>query len=225
MDHKKGDSVAAPKTFVHLLSPAAFLLALISFLSMTLDYAHFEIGALGTVDYTYSGASAIGNSTPSVDLAGALADDSNGPGDFGESAATWPSANVSVFAILLLLLLLGGAGATFLRRGRARDLAPLIAASVATITLIVTEGAARSNLIDQITDQVVNSGRSLTDSPSDAMHTGAGFWLTLILLIALTAGQLIANIRANRFRTTPPRRLPPSWDGDRPAGPSSTTPR
>lgn len=185
---------------VRLLSPVIFGLALIVFLTMTLEYVHFDMGAAGAVNYTYSGAGAVGNGTPSLDLSGALADDPSGPGALAESGDEWPSLNVSVFATLVLLLLLAGAGMALLGRGRVRDLGPLIAAAVATITLIVTEGAASSNLIDQITDLVVDSGRSLTSSPSDALRTGAGFWLTLILLLGLTAGHLVANIRANRFR-------------------------
>lgn len=189
-----------PPAAIRLLSPVTFGLALIAFLTMTFEYVHFDMGAAGAVDYTYSGADAVGNGTPSLDLSGTLADDPSGPGALAESGAEWPSLNASVFAALVLLLLLAGAGTAFLGRGRARDLGPLIAAAAATITLIVTEGAASSNLIDQITDLIVDSGRSMTSSPSDALRTGASFWLTLVLLLGLTAGHLIANIRANRFR-------------------------
>jgi len=181
-----------------LLSPAGFVLVLLLFL---LPFVGISCSApdVGAMDAELSGFDLVTNADPTFETDSPVAD------MVAADQAEMPTTDVTVPAVLVLVLLVAGAGATLLPRPRTRLLAAGALAALATAVLVLTQLFAESNLVAN----TLANARILQESVpqdlapvanetflADAVDSRIGFWLSLVALVLVSAGNLVAWARS-----------------------------
>ncbi len=182
-----------------LLSPAGFVLAGLLFLFPFVGVS-CSAPEIGSLDASYTGFDLVVEGDPEFDTDSPIADQVAAP------AVEMPTPGVPFLAGAVLVTLVLGAGCALPARPVVRSAAAGGAAALAAILLVVTEIAARSGLVDSIAD----SARVLQETTpqnldpvtgedflAGAVGTRAGFWILLVVLIVLTAGNLFATRRSH----------------------------
>jgi hypothetical protein len=176
---------AVPKGRSRLVSPAGLGLVLLLFLFLPFLSVSCEVPTTGTIGADYTGAQLATGATPEVEIPAGLEDmaDEIPPVDPG----------VQVLTIIVAIVLAIGVALPFLprlgTRLRVRMFGGAAIALLAGILMIVVQSVARSNLTTQLTDYAEGLSAETVpgvDRISDQLiHTGVGFWLSLVVLIAV----------------------------------------
>lgn len=186
------------------MSPAGFVLVALLFL---LPFVGVSCSTedLGSMDAQFTGFDLVTDADPTWETDSPLAD------VVASDQGGIPTTGVTAPAVLVLVLLAGGATAALLPRPRARALTAAAAAALAAVLLVVTQLLAESNLAEEIVDNAAileqSTGFSLEPVTgeaflSDAIGARIGFWLCLGTLVLVAAGNLLASARiTGRFTT------------------------
>jgi hypothetical protein len=119
----------------------------------------------------------------------------------------FPDPGARVLAILLIVLLVAGLATALLPLVRVRALAGAVVAVLAAVLLVVTQLVAQSSLVSPMRDlllvRMVNVPQDLSavateEYLSDATGGRVGFWLALVVLVALGAINVTVGVRARR---------------------------
>ena len=186
------------KRSTRILSPAGFLLALLLFLLLPFVSVSCEAPMIGSAEASYNGATLIGNGKPSVDSTGLMADQSGPLKSVQSGDDDTPATDVSVLAIISAVLIAAGAATALLPRARVRFLSAGVVALLAGAGLVTLQLITRSHLSSSLREA---AGKDLNELPEelnfmkgirleDLVHTKIGFWLAIIVLGALAAGNI-----------------------------------
>jgi hypothetical protein len=173
----------ATKGRSRLVSPAGLGLVLLLFLLLPFLSVSCEVPGTGTIGADYTGGQLATGAQPEVEIPAGLDDmaDEIPPVDPG----------VQVLTIIVAAVLALGIALPFLPRlgSRVRMFGGAAIAVLAGALMIVVQSVARSNLTTQLTDYA--EGLSAETVPGvdrigdQLIHTGVGFWLSLVVLFAV----------------------------------------
>lgn len=178
-----------------LLSPAGFALVLLLFLFMPFLSAACEVpGGGGTVGADYRGTHLVAGAEPTIEVPPELQDVVSDLLRATPSDMPAPDPGVQVLAIIVAIVLVAGVVLPFVprlaRQVRLRMFGGAALAVGAGVLMVVTQLAAQTEVAAQLTryarDLGVVDGPTTTDAIAEQLvHTGVGFWLSLVLLFLL----------------------------------------
>jgi hypothetical protein len=181
-----------------LLSPVGLLLVLVLFL---LPFVTVSCSTpAGDVTATYQGVDLVLDSKPAVELPDELREEAG----ITETDAA-PPADAQLPALISVFLILGAIGLGFLPERRLRLLGVAGAATLAAAMLFVTELVAVSHLRDgvrEISGPEDMFGATPNTEINNIVRLGWGFWVALILLVAVAGYHSVAAVRAERAART-----------------------
>jgi hypothetical protein len=171
-----------------LLSPAGFVLVILCFLFPFVAVSCES--AVGSVSVEYTGNDLAFGGQPSI---------STSAGDVPPESDI-PRATPQPLALLAYLLTIAGLFAALIPPLRARLRTSAIIAGIAALFVIINETAVYNRIVSQLAGR---SGSRLgsgvdslrTEAASSLVHTQAGFWLTTLLLLAITTLNIVELVR------------------------------
>ena len=195
-------------------SPAGIGLALLLFLVLPFLSVSCDIPSIGEMGATYSGADVAFGGEPTVEVP-AEARDMAGELGTSTSADAPPDPGVAALAIVAGALMLLGIATAALPRLRTRLLGGGVLALLAAAAVVVTQLVAQSNLRTTMLSDAQQAGA--TDSPlgdpeelvDQLINTEIGFWLTVVVLVAVAAANATFLFRKPKTPAEPPPATPP----------------
>lgn len=177
----------APRTR-RLLSPAGFILVILCFLFPFIAVSCQS--PVGSVSVEYSGNSLAFGGQPSI---------STSEGDVPHESGV-PPATPQPLALLAYLLTLAGLFTGLIPSVRARLRTTAIIAGTATLFVIINETAVYNRIVSQLAGRSGSQfgsdlGSLPTAAASNLVHTQAGFWLAMLLLLAITTLNIVELVR------------------------------
>jgi hypothetical protein len=183
-----------------LLSPAGFVLVILCFLFPFVAVSCQS--PVGSVSVEYTGNDLAFGGQPSI---------STSEGDVPQESDI-PSATPQPLALLTYLLTIVGLFTVLIPSARARLRTTAIIAGTATLFVIINETSVYNRIVSQLAGQSGSQfdsglGSLPTYAASNLVHTQAGFWLVMLLLLAITALNIVelARTRAAPDALGPPR--------------------
>ncbi|RZS32431.1 hypothetical protein EV193_11265 [Herbihabitans rhizosphaerae] len=180
------------KLLPRLLSPAGFLLALVLFLLPFVSVS-CEVSGVGEAHATYTGLDMATGGEPDIvrDLPKELL-----PEDRDLDAP--PRPDVQPLAIVTMLLIALGAATVLIPALRTRLAGTAAAAAVAAIMLGVTQLVAMSGMDTRLREVAgstdAQAPADLSRIIGDAVQTKIGFWLVMLALAMIAAGNVGALV-------------------------------
>lgn len=181
---------SSPPRTRRLLSPAGFVLVILCFLFPFIAVScQSPVGAV-SVSVEYTGNDLAFGGQPSI---------STSEGDVPQESDV-PSATPQPLALLTHLLAIVGLLAALIPPARARLRATAIISGTATLFVIINETSVYNRIVSQLGGQSgsqFDSGLGSLSSyaASNLVHTEAGFWLVMLLLLAITALNIVELVR------------------------------
>lgn len=180
-----------------LASPSVFVLVLLLFLALPFLSVSCEVPDVGSIGADFRGAHLVSGAEPEVQIPPGLGDmGAQVPGS-DQSDQPLPDPGVQPLAIIVALVLAAGVVLGLLPRlvsgVRRRMFGGAALASLAGVLMIVTQAVAQSNLTDRLAEDAKTLGED-TPGPEEIsdkiVHTGVGFWLSLVLLFVIALGSV-----------------------------------
>jgi hypothetical protein len=228
---------AATRKRSRLLSPAGFALVLLLFLFMPFLSAACDVrGGGGTVDAHYRGTHLVAGTEPGIDVPQDLQDFVDNLVQEIAIDVSTPDPGVQVLAIIVAVVLAAGVALPFLPRladrVRLRMFGGAALALAAGVLMIVTQLVAQTNVAEQLTRYVralhIEDAPTTTDAIAEQLvHTGVGFWLSLVLLVVIALASVGYVYRDKIFHRAGPAgetvgSSAPIWQADAPDPPAES---
>jgi hypothetical protein len=228
---------AATRKRSKLLSPAGFALVLLLFLFMPFLSAACDVrGGGGTVDADYRGTDLVAGTEPDIEVPEELREIVNDLFQAFVSDASAPEPGAQVLAIIVAVVLVAGIALPFIPRladrVRLRMFGGAALALAAGVLMIVTQLVAQTNVAEQLTRYARELGIEDAPTTTDAfaeqlVHTGVGFWLSLVLLTVIALASVGYVYRDKLFHRAGPAgetvgSAAPIWQADAPDPPAES---
>jgi hypothetical protein len=193
---KMSETQSSPPRTRRLLSPAGFVLVILCFLFPFIAVSCQS--PVGSVSVEYSGNDLAFGGQPSI---------STSDGDVPQESGV-PPATPQPLALLAYLLTIAGLFTALISSVRARLRTTAIIASAAALFVIINETSVYNRIVSQLAGQSSSRfdsdlGGLPIDAVSNLVHTQAGFWLTMLLLLAITALNVVELVRARAAPDAP----------------------
>jgi hypothetical protein len=171
-----------------LLSPAGFVLVILCFLFPFIAVSCQS--PVGSVSVEYTGNDLAFGGQPSI---------STSDGDVPQETDV-PPATPQPLALLAYLLTIAGLFTTLIPSLRARLRTTAIIAGAAALFVIINETSVYNRIVSQLAGGSGSRfdsgfGSVSTDGLSNLVHTQAGFWLAMLLLLAITTFNIVELVR------------------------------
>jgi len=186
---------SAPRTR-RLLSPAGFVLVIFCFLFPFVAVSCQS--PVGSVSVQYSGNDLAFGGRPSISTSdGAVPRESD-----------VPPATPQPLALFAYLLTIAGLFTALIPSLRVRLRTTAIIAGAATLFVIINETAVYNHIVSQLAGRSGNRFDSgldglRTDAADNLVHTQAGFWLAMLLLLAITTLNIVELVRTRAAPNVP----------------------
>jgi hypothetical protein len=193
-----------PPVVSRLWSPSGFGLVVVLLLLPFVGVSCSD-QELGTLDGSYTGFDLATGGSPRYDVDSPVAD------VVSIGQVVFPDPGVLVLAILLIVLLVAGLATALLPAARLRERAGAVIAGLAAVLVVIIQLVAQSSLVTSMRELLEASMATVPQdlSPvateeylSDATGSRVGFWLVLVVLLAIGAINVALGMRARRMRHT-----------------------
>lgn len=191
-----------PSSLSRLWSPSGFALAVVLFVLPFVGVSCSNQD-LGTLDSSYTAFDLATGGAPSYELDGPIGD------MVAIEQVVFPDPGAQVLTILLIALLLAGLVTALLPVVRTRALVGAVIAAMTAVLVVVIQVVAQSSLVTSMRELLLEhmfsvpqdlSSIATDEYLSDATGTRIGFWLTLLLLLAIGAGNMVLWVRTRNQR-------------------------
>jgi hypothetical protein len=161
---------------------------------------------LGALDGGYTGFDLVSGGAPGYEVDSPVAD------MVSIEQVVFPDPGARVLAIVLIVLLVMGLVTALLPVVRVRALAGAVVAGLAAVLLVITQLVAQSTLVTSMRDlllvKMVNVPQDLSavateEYLSEVTGSRVGFWLALVVLLAIGVTNVVVSVRARRSRRPP----------------------
>ena len=179
-----------------LLSPAGFVLVILCFLFPFIAVSCQS--PVGSVSVEYTGNDLAFGGQPSI---------STSDGEVPQESDV-PPTTPQPLALLAYLLTIAGLFTTLIPALRVRLRTTAIIAGTTALFVIINENSTYSHIVSRLAGQSGNRFASgldsaATDAASNLVHTQAGFWLAMLLLLAITVLNIVELVRTRAAPDAP----------------------